>query len=182
VRRGEFREDLFYRVNVLGLVLPPLRARREDIPLLANALLARAAREANRAAPQLSHEVLAALAAHDWPGNVRELENEMRRVLLLAEERVELAHLSPTVLERPTPGGLVPPPVVGDLRSAVESFEKSAIEEALKRAAGNKSRAAKELGISRFALQRKLEKFGLGVPGGVASAGAEEAEESVGAE
>jgi transcriptional regulator with GAF, ATPase, and Fis domain len=182
VRRGEFREDLFYRVNVLGLVLPPLRARREDIPLLANALLARAAREANRAAPQLSHEVLAALAAYDWPGNVRELENEMRRVLLLAEERVELAHLSPTVLERPAPGGLVPPPVVGDLRSAVESFEKSAIEDALKRAAGNKSRAAKELGISRFALQRKLEKFGLGAPASAAPAGAQEAEESVNAE
>ena len=163
VKSGGFREDLFYRVNVLTLDLPPLRARREDIPLLAGALLARAAREANRIAPQLSHEVLATLSGYDWPGNVRELENEMRRVLLLAEERVELAHLSSTVLARP--GAAAPteaaPLVLGDLRSAVESFERSAIEEALKRAGGNKSRAAKELGISRFALQRKLEKFGL---------------------
>ncbi len=174
VRGGRFREDLFYRVNVLTLALPPLRQRREDVPLLAGTLLARAAREANRSAPHLSHEVLAALASYDWPGNVRELENEMRRVLLLAEDSVQLAHLSPSVMERrPGAGAGAPAPlVVGDLRSAVERFERSAIDEALRRAGGNKSRAAKELGISRFALQRKLEKFGAG-PGeeGQADAG-----------
>ncbi len=164
VKSGGFREDLFYRVNVLTLDLPPLRERLEDIPLLANTLLTRAAREANRTAPHLSHEVLAALSGHAWPGNVRELENEMRRVLLLAEDSVHLAHLSQTVLERPsarTGAARLAPLVVGDLRSAVESFERAAIEDALRRAGGNKSRAAKELGISRFALQRKLEKFGL---------------------
>jgi len=163
VKVGTFREDLYYRVNVLALRLPPLRARREDIPLLANALLTRAAREANRPAPHLSHDVLAALAAYDWPGNVRELENEMRRVILLAEDGVRIEHLTPAILTR----GSAPaapalgPLVVGDLRSAVETFERTAIDEALRRAAGNKSRAAKELGISRFALQRKLEKYGL---------------------
>ncbi|MSR62847.1 MAG: GAF domain-containing protein [Planctomycetes bacterium] len=163
VKAGTFREDLYYRVNVLALHLPPLRARREDIPLLANALLTRAAREANRPAPHLSHDVLAALSSYDWPGNVRELENEMRRVILLAEDGVRIEHLTPAILTRahvpvtPTLGPLV----VGDLRSAVESFERTAIDEALRRAAGNKSRASKELGISRFALQRKLEKYGL---------------------
>ncbi|MEQ1892499.1 MAG: sigma 54-interacting transcriptional regulator [Planctomycetota bacterium] len=165
VKAGTFREDLFYRVNVLALRLPALRQRRDDIPLLANALLARAAREANRPAPHLSHEVLAALAAHDWPGNVRELENEMRRVLLLAEDSVRIDHLTPSILEKKAPAGagtLTLPLVVGDLRSAVETFERTAIDEALRRAGGNKSRAAKELGISRFALQRKLEKYGLG--------------------
>ncbi len=169
VKAGSFREDLFYRVNVLALRLPPLRNRREDIPLLANALLTRAAREAARPAPHLSHDVLAALAAHDWPGNVRELENEMRRVLLLAEDSVRLEHLTPAILTRgeaPKPAaGAFLPLVVGDLRSAVESFERIAIDEALRRAGGNKSRASKELGISRFALQRKLEKYGLGTGG-----------------
>jgi len=163
VQQGKFREDLFYRVNVLALRLPPLSARREDIPLLANALLARAAREANRPAPHLAHEVLSALSAYDWPGNVRELENEMRRVLLLAEEAVRLEHLTPGIRSREARAGqpALLPLVVGDLRSAVETFERTAIDEALRRASGNKSRAAKELGISRFALQRKLEKYGL---------------------
>ena len=181
VKAGKFREDLFYRVNVLALRLPPVRERREDIPLLANALLARAAREASRPAPHISHEVLAALAAYDWPGNVRELENEMRRVLLLAEESVRIEHLTPALLRRsePAPGaaGLMPL-VVGDLRSAVETFERTAIDEALRRAGGNKSRAAKELGISRFALQRKLEKYGLGNGGAPDLEGGAEAEEA----
>jgi len=185
VKEGRFREDLYYRVNVLTMRLPPLRARREDIPLLAGALLTRAAREANRVAPHLSHEVLAALAAHDWPGNVRELENEMRRVLLIAEGSVNLEHLSPNIVDRtrradgaPTVPG---PLVVGDLRSAVETFERTAIDEALRRAGGNKSRAAKELGISRFALQRKLEKYGLagGTGSGPDEAGEPEAEAGV---
>ena len=166
VKKGEFREDLFYRVNVLTLRLPPLRERREDVPLLAEALLARAAREAGRSAPHLPHEVLAALAAHTWPGNVRELENEMRRVVLLAEGSVQLDHLSSAILEGDRPEGAededAMPLVMGDLRHAVEQFERRAIEAALKRAGGNKSRAAKELGISRFALQRKLDKFGRG--------------------
>jgi len=164
VKDGRFREDLFYRVNVLALHLPPLRQRREDIPLLASALLARAAREANRPAPHLGHDVLAALSAYDWPGNVRELENEMRRVLLLAEEAVRPEHLTPAILARAGAAAAPAPAlplVVGDLRSAVETFERTAIDEALRRAGGNKSRAAKELGISRFALQRKLEKYGL---------------------
>jgi transcriptional regulator with GAF, ATPase, and Fis domain len=165
VQRGGFREDLFYRINVLSLRLPPLRERRDDIPLLAEALLTRAAREVGRPVPVLLHEVQAALAANDWPGNVRELENEMRRVLILAGETVGLEHLSPAITQNSglraalTPAdGLV---AIGDLRAAVASFERRAIEEALARATGNKSRAAKELGISRFALQRKLDKYGL---------------------
>ena len=166
VRQGSFREDLFYRVNVLTLRLPPLRKRRDDVPLLAEALLARAAREAGRQLPVLPHEVLAVLAAFDWPGNVRQLENEMRRVLLLAEDIVRLEHLSPAVQERSSSGDAadaLPDAslLVGDLRAAVTRFERKAIEDALLLSEGNKSRAAKELGISRFALQRKLEKYGI---------------------
>jgi len=163
VKEGKFREDLFYRINVLTLRLPPLRERPEDIPLLAEALLSRAAREAGRQVPHLPHEVQAALAAYGWPGNVRELENEMRRVLLLADEAVRLDNLSPNVLDLSGEGGAAPTPViVGDLRAAVVRFERQAIQGALERNGGNKSRASKELGISRFALQRKLEKYGLG--------------------
>ncbi len=167
VEGGDFREDLYYRINVLSLRLPPLRERRDDIPLLADALLARAAREAGRQAPIVPHEVQAALAAHDWPGNVRELENEMRRILLIAGDAVELSNLTDTITSKSkTKNGAAAvelPVVVGDLPAAVASFEERAIEESLRRAGGNKSRAAKELGISRFALQRKLDKYKLSV-------------------
>jgi transcriptional regulator with PAS, ATPase and Fis domain len=171
VRQGVFREDLFYRVNVLSVSLPPLRERREDIPLLAEALLARAAREAGRAAPVLPHEVLAALVAHEWPGNVRELENEMRRLLVMASDEVTLEHLSSSVVERRGPvllravdGALLESG--GNIRDAVAELEQRSIEAALESAGGNKSRAAKALGISRFALQRKLDKYGISRPAG----------------
>jgi len=167
VAKGEFREDLFYRVNVLTVDLPPLRERREDIPLLADTLLARAAREASRQVPILPHEVLAALVAHDWPGNVRELENEMRRLVVLAAEGVTLELLSSSVLERRS-GHLArtsegaPAEASGSIRDAVAELEQRSIQAALEAAGGNKSQAAKALGISRFALQRKLDKYGLG--------------------
>jgi len=163
VKAGEFREDLYYRINVFTMRVPPLRKRREDIPLLAEALLARAGRESGREAPHLPHEVMAALAGHDWPGNVRELENEMRRALLMAEDAVKLEHLSTQVLERSEGSGgrEFPPLIVGDLKEAVVRFERQAILDALERNSGNKSRAAQELGISRFALQRKMDKYGL---------------------
>ena len=167
VKNGEFREDLYYRVNVLSLRLPALRERREDIPLLADALLARAAREAARPAPQLPREVMAALTRHDWPGNVRELENEMRRLVVLAEDEVRVEHLSRSVLERravpPSPGAdpAASADAPGNIRDAVADLERRSIEASLAEAGGNKSRAAALLGISRFALQRKLDKYDL---------------------
>jgi transcriptional regulator with GAF, ATPase, and Fis domain len=164
VRTGEFREDLFYRVNVLNVQLPALRERREDIPLLAEALLARAAREANRPVPILPREVMAALTMHDWPGNVRELENEMRRLVVLAEDEVRLEHLSPAVLERRgVTGGLMQAALEpgANIRDAVADLERRSIEASLAEAGGNKSKAAASLGISRFALQRKLDKYGI---------------------
>jgi transcriptional regulator with PAS, ATPase and Fis domain len=163
VAEGTFREDLYYRIDVLSVALPPLRERVDDIPLLAEHLLARAAREAGRPAPVLPHEVITALCAHDWPGNVRELENEMRRLVVLAPDHVELASLSKVVLEGRGPGGeTVQAPIVeGDLRETIAQFERSAIEDAIAKADGNKSQAGRALGISRFALQRKLEKYGL---------------------
>ncbi len=166
VRSGEFREDLFYRINVLAVHLPALRERREDIPLLAEHLLVRASREAGKPAPLLPHDVMAALVSHDWPGNVRELENEMRRLIVMAQEEVTLEHLSPAVRERRSLGSpeqaraMVENP--GDIRAAVADLEMRSIEAALAQAGGNKSKAAASLGISRFALQRKLDKYDLG--------------------
>jgi transcriptional regulator with GAF, ATPase, and Fis domain len=177
VRAGQFREDLFYRIQVLPVRLPPLRERREDIPRLVEHLLTRAAREAGKDSPLVGQEVMAALVAYDWPGNVRELENEMRRLVVLARDHVELEQLSQTVRQRvPVMRGSVQPgsglhgsgqrsgdnsAEATDIRSAVAELERRSIEAALLAAGGNKSRAASELGISRFALQRKLEKYGL---------------------
>ena len=166
VRDGEFREDLYYRINVLGVNLPPLRERREDIPLLAEHLMARAAREAGKPVPLLPHDVMAALVAHDWPGNVRELENEMRRIVVLAQEDVTIEHLSPAVRERRSAGSPAQARALaenpGDIRAAVAELEQRSIEAALAQSGNNKSRAASLLGISRFALQRKLDKYGIG--------------------
>jgi len=177
VREGKFREDLFYRVHVLTVSLPPLRERRDDVPLLAEHLLARAAREAGKPAPHLSPETLAALLAYDWPGNVRELENEMRRLVVLAGEEALPEHLSTAVVLRRSihrPAGSPASPATegpdasggaggggADIRAAVADLERRSIEAALARARGNKSKAAADLGISRFALQRKLDKYGL---------------------
>jgi transcriptional regulator with GAF, ATPase, and Fis domain len=165
VRDSTFREDLYYRIAVLTVKLPSLRERRDDIPLLAEHLLARAAREAGADAPLLPHEVMASLVSHDWPGNVRELENEMRRLIVMSHEEVLLEHLSTAVREgRSVTGEVLGGAAViesGDIRSAVADLEKRSIESALAQAGGNKSRAAAALGISRFALQRKLEKYGL---------------------
>ncbi|MFT7670004.1 MAG: serine/threonine-protein kinase PknK [Planctomycetota bacterium] len=166
VRAGEFREDLFYRINVLSVILPPLRDRREDIPLLAEHLMARAAREASRPAPVIPHDVMAALVSHDWPGNVRELENEMRRLIVLVQDEVTTDFLSEAVRERRSADSSAQAQALsenpGDIRAAVASLEKRSIEGALAQAGGNKSRAASLLGISRFALQRKLDKYNLG--------------------
>ncbi|MCA8978898.1 MAG: hypothetical protein KDC14_02635, partial [Planctomycetes bacterium] len=123
-------------------------------------------REQGRPAPRLPHEVMSALVAHDWPGNVRELENELRRVVVMARGEVSLDLLSPAVRERRSAGT----PAVsramtenpGDIKAAVADLERRSIEAALAQAGGNKSRAAAELGISRFALQRKLDKYDIG--------------------
>ena len=164
VADGSFREDLFYRLAVLRVDLPPLRARRDDVPLLAESLLARAAREAGRDCPVLPHEVVAALVRYPWPGNVRELENEMRRLVVLASEGARVEDLSVAVREARTVAASPGEAEVleqGDIRGAVADLERRSIEAAMEQAAGNKSAAARTLGISRFALQRKLDKYGL---------------------
>jgi two-component system response regulator HupR/HoxA len=168
VREGTFREDLYYRLAVLRVDLPALRERGEDIPLLAESLLGRAAREAGLPAPGLPHEVLAALARHNWPGNVRELENEMRRLAVLAQGVAALSDLSQAIQKSSGERSSITLPLRGqdggDIREAVADLERRSIEVALAEAKGNKSRAARTLGISRFSLQRKLSKYGIPKP------------------
>ncbi len=147
IRAGTFREDLYYRLNVIELELPALAARREDVVPLAEHFVA------GRAA--LTPAAREALVAHDWPGNVRELKNAIERSVLLCRERtIEPADLAlPAARPRPsTPDATAEP-------------DRAAIEAALARARGNVSQAAVELGLSRQALYRRIEKLGIATPG-----------------
>jgi transcriptional regulator with PAS, ATPase and Fis domain len=162
VDRGEFREDLFYRVNVINLVVPPLRERREDMPLLIDHFLDKVTRaRRSKRRPRLSRACLDRLVMHAWPGNVRELENEIERLVVLAGDARVIGEdmLSPRILERdvshePEPASRL----LGDVRA---SAERELIAEALLRHRWNKTRAAAELGISRRNLIRKVERYNL---------------------
>ena len=164
VERGEFREDLYYRIHVINMIIPPLRERVEDIDLLIDQFLAVHAR--GRRGKRLSDGCRARLRAYPWPGNVRELENEIERLLVLSgEDRViEESLLSPRMrqeAERPAGGAPAPEEEPGRLPEAVESLERRMIAAALARHQNNKTRAADDLGISRRNLIRLVQKYGL---------------------
>jgi DNA-binding NtrC family response regulator len=161
VREGTFREDLFYRLNVLPLVIPPLRQRPEDLPGLAERLLAETVARFALGPRRLSEAALAALAAHDWPGNVRELRNRIERAAALSEaEELTTADLFPE-------GALEPPPGPRDasLEGALDEAARQAIEEALRRAGGSRSEAARLLGVSRTTLWKRMRELRLGGEG-----------------
>ncbi|MEZ5988936.1 MAG: sigma 54-interacting transcriptional regulator [Planctomycetota bacterium] len=165
VKEHSFREDLYYRLHVLPLSLPPLRMRKGDIPLLVGHLLRKACLETHRPAPRIDPKTLDFLSSYDWPGNIRELENEIRRALLLCEGELGPDHLSAHIqnpsLSRDEHSPL-PSETGTTLTDIVAQLEESEIRRALTRAQGNKSKAADLLGISRFALQRKLDKYEIG--------------------
>jgi two-component system, NtrC family, response regulator AtoC len=154
VEAGRFREDLYYRLAVVELVVPPLRERREDIPLLAESLRRRHARRFELDDIPLSAEMHARLAAHDWPGNVRELENVVVRLLALSER----GEIDPSGWQ---PGAIGRPPSKGNLREQLADHERQLLAEALERAGGNRSEAARQLGITRTTLLDKLTRFDL---------------------
>ncbi len=156
VGRGEFREDLFYRLNVVALVLPPLRDRGEDIELLAETFAARLSAQYGLPNPVLSPEVRAALRAHSWPGNVRELRNAVERALVLsAPGTLDLAELPAgrQTAEPARDGGLPFP-------ATIKAITQAASQAMLDLVNGNKSEAARRLGISRPRLQRILDGQG----------------------
>jgi two-component system response regulator HydG len=158
IKRGAFRADLFYRLNVIAVHLPPLRHRTEDIPLLAESFLARSAQARHEAPKVLGEETLDALMAYGWPGNVRELENALERAVILTQgdtirpdalpERVTARRAEPLVSER-TP-----------VTPTLEAIERAYIQWVLQNEGGNKSRAADMLGIDPSTLYRKLARYG----------------------
>ncbi|RJP73977.1 MAG: PAS domain S-box protein [Candidatus Zixiibacteriota bacterium] len=157
MREGAFREDLYYRVNVVRIELPPLRRRKEDIPLLAEQFIARFNRLQQRNVQGISPQALSLLMAHDWPGNVRELENAIERAFILcADGQIGVGHL-PEELRAPGSG---PPEGLG-MRSTLEAIEAQAIRQALERHGGNRLKAARELGLHKSTLFRKMKRLGL---------------------
>jgi DNA-binding NtrC family response regulator len=154
VEAGRFREDLFYRLNVVAIELPPLRERREDIPELVDFLLTKHARALGRRKPAVTHEAMRVLLACPWRGNVRELDNALQRALILGE--------GPAVTPADLPPDLRPaendPALVDDLGEAVRRFERQHIERVL-RAAGDKKEAARRLGVGLSSLYRKIAEL-----------------------
>jgi len=169
ISAGRFREDLYYRLNVVPVRIPPLRERREDIPELVNHFLARFAAERRIQTPELSKEAMAALQAHDWPGNVRQLRNIIERTLILTPgDRVgciEVDLLPSEIIDSQSSAGLggASMAIMGSpLREARESFEREYLKIQIRRFSGNISRTASFIGMERSALHRKLKALGLG--------------------
>ena len=163
VAAGRFREDLFYRLDVFRLRVPPLRERREDVPLLVDHFLAMFRETLGKAVRTIADDALDRLVAHDWPGNVRELENVMERAMILCDgDRITLSEL-PDALAKPQRAAPLPAGR-GDfsLRRARRRFESELIERALEATGGNRTRAARLLEISHRALLYKLKEYGLG--------------------
>ena len=165
VERGNFREDLYYRLNVINVGLPPLRDRLDDVPLLADAFV----RDLNHDSPlpkKITPEFLSALTAYDWPGNIRELQNQVRRAFALSDDELDPTHLSPQVT-----GGASQPRAelfsldtvleLGSLKEATEDLEKRILEACLSRYQGNKAQVCSSLNIPKTTLYAKLKRYGL---------------------
>jgi two-component system C4-dicarboxylate transport response regulator DctD len=159
VRKGILREDFFHRVVVLTVEVPPLRARREDIPLLVAHFLRRAARRANVEPPQVPDDALEALLGHRWPGNVRELQNTVERMFVTTRDG-RVGSPSPTG-EAVSKRLMSLPATPGLLRDALERTEQEVIQSALQAEQGRVAAAARRLGISRRALYQRLERYGI---------------------
>jgi len=161
---GGFREDLYYRLNVLPIEAPPLRERREDIPLLVRHFLDRTSQEKDSPIESITEEALQQLVAYDWPGNVRELENLVERMILLGSgEEIGTEDLPGAVREAQLPTGA--PPIVSAtglaFNEVVAAFETDLIEQALSHTDWNKNRAAKLLSLNRTTLVEKIRKRGI---------------------
>lgn len=165
VREGTFREDLYYRLNVVPLHLPPLRERATDIPLLVEHFLAHFNERLGQSVSTIEPAALQALVDHPWPGNIRELENLMERTVLLAEGDSLTLDSLPGLGRGPTPTG--PSPDLDDMglkefvRVHTAKLERSRIQRVLQAEEGNVTRAARRLGISRKSLQTKMKDYGL---------------------
>jgi DNA-binding NtrC family response regulator len=164
VAAGTFRQDLFFRLNAVSLVVPPLRERRKEILLLAQKFVADACARMNVPARVLSPAARRALEDHSWPGNVRELKNVLERAVLFAPDHtIEAQHLG---LAAPVPSASVAPPSAPTtrLKAEIEEVERKRILEMLEACGGNQTHAAKALGISRRMLVKRLDEYAVRRP------------------
>ncbi len=161
VKRGGFREDLYYRVNVVRIELPPLRRRKEDIPSLVNQFITRFNRLQQKSVQRISTDALSLLMAHDWPGNIRELENVIERAFILCNEgQIDIVHLPEDLTSRGTPGD-----TNTNVKSAHDILDAQAIQSALERNNFNRLAAARDLGVHKTTLFRRMKKLGILPPG-----------------
>jgi len=162
VEAGRFRQDLYYRLMVFPVELPPLRDRREDIPLLSQHFLKRYSAELRKTINGISQAALNHLSSYQWPGNIRELENEIQRLVIQVDDQgiIEPQHLSPHIRKVE---GMVDriAPRKGTLKEMMESVERWILTEALKEHGNNKTQTAASLGITREGLHKKLSKYGI---------------------
>lgn len=155
VAENRFREDLFYRLNVIEINLPPLRARREDIPLLAKYFVGKIAKQQNAPEKSIAPEAMSALLRHEWQGNVRQLENAIERAFILSSDRIELENLPPKIRT----GAKESSDASESSRATLEDIERRYILETLKSVGEDKTAAAEILGIDLSTLYRKLKRY-----------------------
>jgi len=160
VEQGTFRNDLFYRINVITIKVPALRERKDDIPLLVDQFLRDITEERGITKPRASSGVLSAMLEYNWPGNVRELENEVKRMVALSEgDKIQVDLLSPAL--RGHAMHEIDDAETLSLKELVEKVEMQRIQEVLERTEGNKSKASEILGLSRLGLRKKMERYGV---------------------
>jgi DNA-binding NtrC family response regulator len=160
VAAGRFREDLYYRLSVMSLKIPPLRERREDIPLLASRFIRQCGRREGKCVTSISPDAMERLVQYPWPGNVRELENAMERAVVVADsEQLALAMLPEEIQEWSPAGGAALRPLE---ELTLEEMERFLIEKTLERTGGNKSQAARLLNVHRRSIYNRLKKYDIG--------------------
>jgi DNA-binding NtrC family response regulator len=158
IKKGNFREDLYYRLNVIAVELPPLRERRQDVGALASFFLGRYAKENGRNIDGITEGALKLLTSYDWPGNVRELENVIERAVVLCDgPQIDVRHLPPSLVPAEQRGG--PPPIPG---TTIQDLERYAILKTLEACGGSTSKAASILGVSPRKIQYKLHEYSSG--------------------
>ncbi|MES2936942.1 MAG: sigma-54 dependent transcriptional regulator [Pseudomonadota bacterium] len=190
VATGRFRQDLFYRLNVIDIMVPPLRERRDDLPALCEALLARIAQESGMPAPKLAPQVVAQLAAHPLPGNVRELENLLHRAVALSDGDELQMDFVPSQLPPAASAGAAaaaperaaPAALPGDLQAYLDQQEREILVRALQDTGFNRTAAAQRLGLSLRQIRYRIARLQIAVPGSdsAADAGAEDADDTAG--